>query len=126
MDLILYRQEYKETGIFGSISSFKTLEHAFPSPTFGWQPIIPPGTFVCVLGAHRLPHMTEDFQTYEITGVEGHSKLLFHWGNWNKDSEGCILLGLSRQGDMLLNSKIAFNLFMKLQQGLERFNLTVV
>lgn len=128
MDLVLRHYSKREAGIFGIIDTetrFYTLEHAFPVPDNGYLPTIPNGTYTCVRGKHRLEHMTEDFETFEITGVQGHSKLLFHWGNWNKDSDGCILLGDSLADDMILHSKVAFAHFMALQEGLDSFVLTV-
>ena len=126
MDMTLYHQDFKETGIFGSMSWFKTLEHAYPGNPTGWVPIVQPGVYTCVLGAHRLDGMTEDFLTYEVMGVEGHTGILFHWGNWNKDSKGCILLGTAREGDMVMYSRKAFGQFMAMQGGAESFQLTVV
>ncbi len=32
------------------------------------------------------------YWTYEVTGVEGHDNLLFHKGNTEADSEGCVLV----------------------------------
>lgn len=74
--------------------------------------------------------MTEDFETFEITGVPGHSNLLFHWGNFNQDSEGCILLGERTaeegNGEMITNSRAAFARFMGIQAGIGSFDLIVV
>lgn len=135
MDLVITRVENREDGIFSEIKNakmevlFHTLEHAYEIGT-QWFPKIPNGTFTCVRGPHRLHGMTQDFVTFEITGVDGHVDLLFHWGNWNADSEGCILLGegiaQSSKGQMITSSKVAFEAFMKLQEGLDQFQLTVV
>jgi hypothetical protein len=131
MDLLLTRKEKREDGIFSVLSNelgsviAMTLEHSYDN-----EPKIPNGSFVCVRGQHRLNGMTEDFTTFEITGVEGHSNLLFHWGNYNKDSEGCILLGqnivTSSDGtEMITNSRATFAKFMEIQEGLDSFLLTV-
>lgn len=135
MDLVITRVENREDGIFSEIKNakmevlFHTLEHAYETGT-QWLPKIPNGTFTCVRGPHRLHGMTQDFITFEITGVDGHVDLLFHWGNWNADSEGCILLGegiaQSSKGQMITSSKVAFEAFMKLQEGLDQFQLTVL
>lgn len=126
MDLILYRQDFTPTGIYGKMGDFYTLEHAYPGQPTGWVPKVPPGSYVCVLGHHRLHGMDTDFLTYEVTGVPNCTGILFHWGNWNKDSEGCILLGMKKEGDMIVQSKMAFTLFMALQANTPQFTLTVV
>lgn len=84
---------------------------------------------------HRLHGMTEDFETFEVLGVpdfQGNpvTGLLFHWGNWNKDSEGCILTGeaetSSAQGMMVTASRDKFAAFMQLHEGEDTFQLTVL
>lgn len=144
MNIKLMHTDYLRTGIFGFMEpedgSFLlcTLEHAFPQQSDGIQsstvfkPIIPPGTYTCVRGIHCLKDpkdptkLSPPFETFEITGVAGHTKLLFHKGNFNKDSEGCILLGLARDEiNGILNSKQAFEKLMAAQQGVDSFTLTV-
>lgn len=138
MDLILTRKDRRPDGIFSELRNQTgellavTLEHAYPSPFpegSGWAPKIPNGTYTCRRGQHRLHGMTEDFSTFEITGVAGHQNLLFHWGNYNKDSEGCVLVGkaLAQAGasEMITNSRATFAELMELQAGLEHFTLTV-
>ncbi len=54
--------------------------------------------------------------TFEVTNVQGRSKILIHWGNLDDNTEGCILLGESLgllNGDWaVLSSRIAFTEFM--------------
>jgi hypothetical protein len=133
MDLTLKRLQFRADGIFSDLKAgeslvAQTLEHAYEGA--GWVPKIPYGAFKCVRGAHRLHGMTEDFETFEITGVQSHTNLLFHWGNFNKDSEGCILLGRSiarapDQTQMVTESRESFARFMRLQEGVKEFTLTV-
>lgn len=139
MNLVMSLTQRRPDGIFGKLGDESgnvfavTLEHAYSvtslSPETAFAPKIPSGTFRCVRGKHRLHGMTEDFETFEITGVEGHSNLLFHWGNWNRDSEGCVLLGDKIAQDygaeMITNSRVAFARFMAMQDGVDSFNLTV-
>jgi len=120
------------------------LEHAYPvvdgrgeaageGQAGTYAPKLPAGTYECVRSMHRLHGMDHDFETFEITGVPGHSGVLFHWGNWNEDSEGCVLLGEAialgehngAHVEMVTNSRAAFARFMALQEGVERFVLTV-
>jgi hypothetical protein len=126
----LTRVHFRPDGIFSVLKDQNgnviahTLEHSYDN-----LPKIPNGTFVCVRGPHRLHNMTEDFTTFEVTGVAGHKDLLFHWGNWNRDSEGCILLGQSEelyQGvEMVTTSKPTFAKFMSGLEGVNTFLLVV-
>lgn len=131
MDLTLKRNEYGAAGIFGVISTaagqplYASLEHAYQNPDGRYVPKIPPGKYACVRSKHRLHGMTADFETFEVTGVLGHSGLLFHAGNFNRDSEGCILLGMKRVGLMVTQSRQAFEQFMTMQTGLDSFELEV-
>lgn len=101
-----------------------TLEHSYDG-----APKLPVGAYTCVRGPHRLHGMDHDFETFEVTGVPGHTGILFHWGNYNKDSEGCILLGrvmtASPIGWMVTHSKETFAMWMAACGGRESFQLTV-
>ena len=140
MDLALHRSMKRPDGIFSNLLKDDdselcvTLEHSYASADSGWEPKIYPGEFQCVRGKHRLHGMDHDFETFEITGVVGHVNLLFHWGNWNENSEGCILLGEkivdaphagAQHVDMVTNSRVMFAEFMRLQEGVDRFLLRV-
>lgn len=132
MRMYLLRTERKAEGVFGQLTDsagrelFATLEHAYIAEDgFSWTSKIPVGNWNCKRSLHRLHGMTEDFETFEIMDVPGHDNLLFHWGNYNKDSEGCILVGHQRSGDMVIESKKAFKEFMDLQAGLDSFELVV-
>lgn len=139
MNLTLKRTAYRPDGIFSRCTDqngalvMVTLEHAYQDDSGAWVAKIPAGTWVCQRGAHKLHGMVDTFETFEITGVPGHQGLLFHWGNYNEDSEGCILTGsaeaaCSHGADdlMVTNSRAAFNTFMGLQQGASMFLLTVI
>jgi hypothetical protein len=69
--------------------------------------------------------MTQDFETFEILGVPGHTGILFHWGNWNKDSDGCLCLGMVRSGNAVLRSREAFANFMHMLEGVNECTLVV-
>lgn len=126
----LVRYASSEVGIFGELQNddgkhlYYTLEHAYFLDG-NYVPKIPIGTYKCVRGQHQLEHMTEPFTTYEITGIDGHSKILFHWGNYNADSSGCVLVGLDHTAEMITNSKEAFNEFMQYMGTVQEFNLQV-
>lgn len=136
----LKRTDFRADGIFGQLFDDKgilicyTLEHAYLLSAGGghtYIPKLPNGTFTCIRGPHRLHNMKADFETFEITGVPEHKNILFHWGNFDRDSEGCVILGsaIVVQDDgteMVVNSKKTFAEFMKHLDGINEFTLTVV
>lgn len=124
MNLELRRKQYGATGVFGLMGDLVTLEHAYPEG-LGFRAKIPVGIYECIRGQHCLHGMSESFETFEVTGVPQHTGILFHWGNWNRDSEGCILLGEAQVGDMVTYSRRAFLKFMDLQRDSKAFKLTV-
>ncbi len=132
----LVRTHFRADGIFGElfdekgVSVAKTLEHAYANLDGTFSPKLYTGQFICVRGPHKLHNMTTTFETFEITNVKGHDNILFHWGNFDKDSEGCVLLGneVVTQDDgteMVVNSKVTFAKFMKGLDGVKEFMLTV-
>ena len=86
---------------------------------------IPAGRYRC----ERTVYFRGGYDTYEVTGVLGHSRLLFHAGNVERDTEGCILVG-QRIGLVdgvlgLLNSRLGFAELIQLLDGREAFDLLV-
>ena len=64
--------------------------------------------------------------TFEVTDVEGRTHILFHWGNWEKNTLGCILVGTdSNWTDMIMSSRKAFGEFIKYTQGVDQFVLEI-
>ncbi len=129
--MILQRHDFLPEGIFGTLRSedneeiCKTLEHAYGALNGLYLPKIPSGNYICVRGMHRLASMNHDFETFEVIGVFGHTGLLFHAGNTNDDSHGCILVGEVVQNKMILRSLKAFATFMESVKGVNAFNLVV-
>jgi hypothetical protein len=136
VNLTLTRNEFRPDGVFSTLTDesgvkiASTLEHAYDDISPGeWLPKIPDGTYTCVRGQHRLARMQTSFETFEVTNVPGHTNILFHIGNFDNDSEGCILLGenvANTKPQMITNSKSTFVKFMELQDGVSSFTLTVV
>lgn len=132
----LRRTSFEADGIFGVFTFdgdddafMETLEHAFFQGNGEYAPIIPNGTYTCVRGTHALSNGVP-FQTFEITGVNGHSGLLFHAGNFNKDSHGCVLCGQEEvkqaNGEMMITgSRTRFAQFMARLDGVQSFQLEV-
>lgn len=106
-----------------------TLEHAYLFD-HQYDPKVHAGVYLCIRGDHRLSEGSL-FETFELQ-VPKHSGIIFHAGNYNQDSKGCILLGerivMSGQkpgSRMLLNSIKTFNKFMKHLDGIDQFELII-
>lgn len=134
MNLLLKRNDFGPAGIFGVLSSVDesfqvalTLEHSYAGKgdPITYIPKLPPGEYLCVKGMHKLANMSQPFETFEVTNVPGHTGILFHVGNYNSDSQGCILLGATRMQYAVTMSKHTFDNFMKLQAAVESFILSV-
>ncbi len=133
----LVRLQKRSDGVFSRLYNDHgvpiafTLEHAYPAiDSDSWVAKIPNGTFTCVRGIHCL-HNGVPFPTFEITGVAGHKNLLFHAGNFDKDSEGCCLIGrdIVTQADgseMVTDSKRTFGEFMSNLHDINEFSLVVM
>jgi hypothetical protein len=114
-----------ENGIFGILVDDQvnqiaaTAEHSYDG-----MPKLPSGTYQCKIGQHELH--SGPVVAFEVLNVPGHTGILLHVGNYPQtDSEGCILLGEARVGDMVTNSKLTFEKFMALEADLQEFTLTV-
>jgi len=85
---------------------------------------IPPGVYIC----KRITSPRHG-KTFEIEDVPGRTHILFHIGNTDSDTEGCLLLG-RRPGYIngkrgILESRLAFYDFMTRLNGVDEFNLTI-
>lgn len=97
---------------------------------------IPVGTYRC-----KRVQSPRFGPTFEVTGVPNRSAILFHSGNTEEDTEGCLILGEAfgslRKGDedmvgrpvvdkwAVKDSKTAFRRFRDATIGLQEFQLTV-
>jgi len=127
MNITLKRTEIGSMGAFGRILEIDlfTLEHAYPVGLSDFAPKVPGGTYTCVRGVHQLLDRPP-FETFQIRNVPGHVGILFHCGNTENDSEGCILLGLYKSANGIIESRSAFSKFMKLQEGVNDFEVTIL
>lgn len=137
MQYKLIHTHFEADGIFGNLHDESgaivaiTLEHSYAVPNSNiFDSKLQPGLYQCVRGIHRL-HDNVPFETFEIEGVVGHDNILFHVGNYNKDSEGCVLLGQAKaltpnKDYMITGSKYTFNKFMESLIGIDKFTLTVL
>lgn len=96
---------------------------------------IPAGRYTCV----RAWFVRGGYETFEVLNVSGRSNILFHKGNTEEDTEGCILLG-SRVGLLevtdedsgeleyklaVLDSRNAFKRFMNSLREVNSFELLI-
>jgi len=66
---------------------------------------------------------------FGVSNVQNRSHILIHWGNLDKHTEGCILLGesfgLLDNDWAVLSSKLAFEEFMECMKGINQAHLTI-
>jgi hypothetical protein len=118
-----------EHGTFGSFELLKTPVCVTLEPYHRQNEknisCIPAGDYVC-----KKVNSPKYGPTYEITDIEGRSHVLFHWGNFDTNTRGCVLLGeeFGKIGTdtAILSSKRAFREFMDLLHGFDEFTLTIV
>jgi len=80
---------------------------------------IPVGKYIC-----RTVDSPKFGKTFEICDIPDRGHILFHKGNYSRDTQGCVLLGSEFNIDMVSNSKKAFHNFMN--YFTEDFELKVV
>lgn len=138
MDLTLIRNQFRPDGIFGELRDndgklkLVTLERSYDDDTDP-RPKVSAGRYLCQRGTHRYKSGRQ-YETFELLDVPGHTGILFHVGNHELDSEGCILLGTKimkfgqngHNAQVLVNSKFAFEAFMGHQKGVDEFWLEIV
>ena len=77
----------------------------------------------------RLPResATRDYLHLLVQDVPNRDWILFHRGNYPKDTSGCILVGLGSKQDVVNNSTLAMDLLIKeiLHLGGENINLII-
>ena len=128
----LVRTKFSDEGVFGEFffdgyekPFMITLEHAYVDPSGNVFAKIPSGSYRCVRGLHELH--SGPVETFEVLGVEGHSGLLCcHVGNFNRDSDGCVLAGKAISGNMITDSKEVYEEYMQMLDGVDEFQLEVI
>lgn len=118
-----------EQGVDGALGALLLYGHYFcstlePDDNDPKRFQIPAGVYEC-----KRFHGAKWKDTFEII-VPGHSALLFHSGNVESDSLGCILLGQYpdrlRGKRAILNSGATFQYFMNELEGIKTFTLEIV
>lgn len=131
MTLRLENVDFSPDGIFGVLEdpqtafALDTLQHSYEGPG-GYVPKLSPGIYTCTKGIHKLKNMIDEFITFQVENVPGHTGILFHCGNFNSDSDGCILVGFRKEGEAILESQLAFQHFMDYTKDVDSFTLEVV
>lgn len=130
MNLTLKRLRYEPHGVYSRLSGdsidLYTIEHAYSILGGVCAPKLSQGVYTCKRGMHKL-RTNIPFETFEVLSVPGHTGILFHKGNTQADSDGCVLLGceLDMENKMIKNSLLAFDQFMQAQIDDDEFQLTV-
>ena len=76
----------------------------------------------------RLPResATRDYMHLLVKDVPNRDYILFHIGNFPKNTKGCILVGQSRKQDRVNNSTLAMDLLMKEIVNLGGTNINLI
>lgn len=86
---------------------------------------IPAGRYVC-----QRVHSPTFGRTFEVKNVPDRTHILFHKGNTDADTHGCVLLGEKtgklRDDRAVLNSGKTFQDFLELTETTERFDLLII
>ena len=127
-DFELVRVAMAPEGCFGAllhvgIPFATTLERTYDDPDGTQRVKIPAGVWTC----KRTLYVRGGYETYEVMDVPGHSRLLFHRGNVENDSEGCILVGHGYAPGWpgITGSRQAFAAFMGRSRDRPTFSLAV-
>ncbi len=130
--LMLKRVDHRDWATYGVLIGpvgpvIVTLERPY-ADNFGKMSYIKAGVYQ----AKRTFSPKFKIETFEVAGVPGRSRILFHAGNTAEDSEGCILTGTTfdpvggpdkKAG--ITGSKVAFKELMTLLRFTNEFSLTV-
>jgi len=127
--VILFRVSENEHGTYGVLIHGKTpfaltLENQWIDNKVDVS-CIPKGKYVC----ERYTSVRFG-NTFRIKDVPGRSGIALHWGNTDKDTRGCVLIGeeFGVLGDKtaILASKRGFKEFMKITQDMDEFVLNIL
>jgi hypothetical protein len=126
--IVLERFAYAPSGTFGRLylpsgKVLFTVEDRDNNNAKG-DSCIPEGEYLCVPSRYH----RGNYEAYEITGVPGRSRILFHTGNTSGDVDGCVAVGVNTGfvGNMwaVTSSRQAFEEFMQEMKG-QKFTLQV-
>lgn len=132
---VLTRTHATDDGVIGRFLKWATLEEEQQGNQRKIS-CIPTGLYVC----RRRMYVKGGYETFEITGVPGRSDILWHAGNTEEHTDGCVLLG-KRLGTLkveapeeggpavhklaVLDSKAAHAEFMALFPGVQEWEIDI-
>ena len=130
INLLLIRNTFSEKSIIGEL--FLNGERMCDTLENPWKDnqrnisCIPEGEYPVRLRLAR-ESATRDYLHLLVQDVPNRDYILFHRGNYPKDTSGCILVGLGSQQDVVNNSVLAMDLLIKeiLNLGGENINLII-
>lgn len=121
MELKLIRDTFTEDSTIGKLyidGSFfcETLEDKVRDKKIPHITAIPYGRYEVIV------NFSERFQQQMplLLNVPNYEGVRIHWGNYSKDTDGCILLGETRGVNFIGNSKSAFAKFMSVLKKLTK------
>lgn len=120
--VLKWREEGEEDGRPFAVSLERTFEPG--EAEHGKRIVIPAGVLVC----KRTNYIRGGYPTFAIE-VPGHTRVLFHKGNREEDSEACVLVAESfttmGMQAAIGDSKGGFAELMELAKGLNQFEMEV-
>ena len=130
INLLLIRDTFSKNSVIGEL--FINGERICDTLENPWKDnqrnisCIPEGEYPVRLRLAR-ESATRDYLHLLVQDVPNRDYILFHRGNYPKDTSGCILVGLGSQQDVVNNSVLAMDLLIKeiLNLGGENINLII-
>jgi hypothetical protein len=130
INLLLIRDTFSKNSVIGEL--FIDGERICDTLENPWQDnqrnisCIPEGEYPVRI---RLPResATRDYMHLLVKDVPDRDYILFHIGNFPSQTQGCVLVGLGTQQDVVNNSRLAMDLLMKeiINLGGENINLII-
>ena len=118
MDILVKRNVFSENSTISDVYIDNkwfgyVLEDKVREVKIKGQTAIPYGTYEVII------NMSNRFKVLMplLLNVPNFTGVRIHWGNRSIDSEGCLLLGKTKDIDFVGNSKIAYKEFMKIITG---------
>ena len=126
LELVLSTVSLEEAGAFSVLVDERTRPLVTVERTFeNLRVVIPEGTWPCT----RTVFHRGGYPTFEIH-VPGHDRVLFHRGNVETESLGCVLVGrrfgVVKGAKAVLESRLGFKEFMARLEGIDEFELRVI
>ena len=126
MKLELIREEFTEKSTIGTLlidgkHFCYTLEDRVRNEKIFGETAIPYGTYKVFVTYS--PRFKVDMPL--LINVPGYAGVRIHWGNRAEDTEGCILVGMKKSKDMILESKKAYSYLFNLLKSQKDINIVI-